>query len=199
MAGSSPHLSGTFQSKSGSGIKTIDMGAPPVLICANIKFHNSSLTLEGLEYITKHDESDVDYYESLKILFEFHANPNIQISSPIMPTPIFAAINDPNMLKILVSFGADVNKINEKGHTPLFILCEKYDNIYSAQILVENGALVDPPSCRPLFIAISMKHTNLVKYLRSIGANINGGENSPSALQVAISANNVSLCRIILG
>ncbi|CAG9319906.1 unnamed protein product [Blepharisma stoltei] len=197
--GSSPHLSGTFQSKIGNCTKSIDMGAPPILICANIKFHNSNLTIEGLTYGNKSEDGDCDYCECLRLLLEASANPNIEIGSPVMPTPIFAAINDANVLKILVKAGADPNRINEKGHTPLYVLCEKYDNVSAAQALVEGGALVDPPTCRPLYIAISTKHTNIVKFLRTAGALINGSETSPSALQVAISANNINMCRIILG
>jgi hypothetical protein len=67
------------------------------------------------------------------------------------------------------------------------------------RLLVENGAEVDPDTCRPLFAAISRRNYGVIKYMRGKGVNVNGSESVPSALQVAISINEAGLCRILLG
>ena len=46
------------------------------------------------------------------------------------------------MVELLIEFGADINKVNKHGYTPLIISCiENYINI--VKLLIENGSDVN--------------------------------------------------------
>ena len=80
----------------------------------------------------------------------------------------------------------------------MYVLSERNDDIESAKVLIDNGSIIDPSTCRPLFASINGKNLKITKYLKEKGAAINGNEIVPSALQVAISGDDILMCQIIL-
>jgi len=197
--GSRPDLSGISKSSESGEEISIDLGAPPLYICINPHFYNSRLNIPGLRYAVRGSPAETDYLLCAQTLLSHGASADIPTNDPLLPTPLFAAVDRPEFLGLLLRHGASPNAVNEKGQTPLFVLCDKTDEAESLKLLIENGALVDPPTCRPLFIALSHKRLGLVKLLRASGAQVNGTTDNPSALQVAISANDAGICRMILG
>eukprot|EP00833_Pecoramyces_ruminatium_P001633 jgi/Orpsp1_1/1175665/evm.model.c7180000054754.1 len=77
--------------------------------------------------------------------------------------------------KYLVELGADINKKNKDGYTPLFDAC-KNGNENLVKYLVEHGADINKENSRgyvPIFSACFSGNENLVKYLVELGADIN--------------------------
>jgi len=79
------------------------------------------------------------------------------------------------IVKFLVKHGADINKEDEYGKTPLFYAClEGHENI--VKYLIKYGAEInksDLTDGTPLFDACDKGHENIVKYLIEYGADIN--------------------------
>ncbi len=78
-------------------------------------------------------------------------------------------------LKMLVSeFGADINRIDEGGETPLMRFVGSND-VAAVKWLLENGALVDQTSTgeTALFDAIKTDNLELIELLIDAGANLN--------------------------
>lgn len=197
--GSRPDLSGISKASDAGEEVSIDLGAPPLYICVNPRFYNSRLNIPGLRYVIRGSPAETDYLLCAQTLLSHGASADIPTNDPLMPTPLFATVDRPQFLHLLLHHGANPNTANDKGQTPLFALCDKTEETESLKLLIEQGALVDPPTCRPLFIALSNKRLGLVKLLRASGALINGTAENPSALQVAVSANDAGICRMILG
>ena len=82
-----------------------------------------------------------------------------------------------DIIKLLIQYGADVNKKNEINNTPLFYSC-MYDFIDNARVLLENGA--DPNILgtkqtkmkSPLACACEEENMDLIKLLVKYGAKI---------------------------
>jgi ankyrin repeat protein len=194
--GSSLHISGVFHNRLGLKENIIDMGSPALAICVNPKMQK--MHMGNSNFITKFEPEDRDYYLCAKALLEYSANPDINTMIPMYPTPLFLSIQNSKLSKLLLEFGANPNWPNIRGQTPLFILSEKSQDLECFQVLLDFGALIDPPSCRPIFIAISSKNIKAVNFLKENKAEINGSLEVPSALQVAISADDPQMCQQIL-
>ncbi len=69
--------------------------------------------------------------------------------------------------KMLIENGADINKINARGQTPLDGVCFK-GNLEIAKLLVENGAKIDG---NPIIFATIFGNKEIVKYLKEKGVN----------------------------
>lgn len=191
-AGADPNIGGVDQ----AGPIMNDYGTPPLHIVANPRFHNSVLKLPGLQY--KAIDQKSDYPACAKLLLDAGAKPDAPSTDPLTPVPLFSAYFDIELVKELLLHGANPNATNDRGQTPVYFYCEKTDNVEAVILLIEYGAIHDPPTCRPLFIALSMRHMSVAQLLKDKGANINGTSISPSALQVAISANDTDLVEMIL-
>lgn len=80
--------------------------------------------------------------EVVQFLFEHGTNPN-----PIYPdgnTAIHYAAKQsasPEVLEVMLSNGAQVDSVNDEGHTPLMVACQSCNKI-AACILINNGANV---------------------------------------------------------
>lgn len=194
--GCSAHISGVFHNR--LGIKEIitDMGSPALAICVNSKLQK--LHMGSSNFITKFEAEDRDYYECAVSLLEYSANPDINTMIPMYPTPLFLAFQNVKFVKLLLEYGANPNWTNAKGQSPLYLLAEKSNDLECIQTILEAGGLVDPPTCRPLFVAINSKNEKIVKYLKEKGAEVNGSNEVPSALQVAISGDDLNMCKLIL-
>ena len=195
VKGCAVHISGVFHNRLGIKETITDMGSPALAICGNSKLQK--IHMGSANFITKFEPEDRDYYSCSRALLEYSANPDVNTLIPMYPTPLFLAINNFKFIKLLLGCGANPNWTNIKGQTPLYVLAEKYDNVECAKELIGGGSLVDPPTCRPLFAAINSKNQEIMKLLREKNAAINGNENVPSALQVAISGDDVAMCSII--
>lgn len=84
--------------------------------------------------------------------------------------------NIPGALEImqkLIQHGADVNALDKWGNTPLHGICDMYkpNDIEAAKILIEAGCDVNIGS--PLVTAADRESVELVKYLISVGADVN--------------------------
>ena len=64
--------------------------------------------------------------------------------------------------------GADVDRANKKGATPLYVVCE-YGHVDAARLLLEKGADVDRANeggWTPLSVAKSRGRSSIVKLLK---------------------------------
>ena len=92
---------------------------------------------------------------------------NLAVAYTIYPTVV-----DIDAVKLLIDSGADVNKGNMHGETPLYIASRDghYDVV---QLLVDAGADVDNADqngTTPLYAALAMEHLPVVKLLIASGA-----------------------------
>ncbi len=79
--------------------------------------------------------------------------------------------NDPDRVKFLVSKGADVNKADSQGWTPLQSAArQRRDDMI--KLLIELGATVDVGDPTPLVAAVMRDHVPSIKMLLEHGANI---------------------------
>lgn len=175
-----------------------DLGMPPVIICTSPKYRNAYLKILDFPYEINYTDDEVNYSECLRLICEKGADVNVEIDDEEYPRAIFHAITHPRMMKILIENGAELNVTNAKGFTPLYVLCERCDNVNTGRMMVEKGANVNPDSCRPIYVALNNRRMNLAMFLKDSGACINGDENTPSVLQVAVSINDPYLCKCIL-
>ncbi|MBS0206002.1 MAG: ankyrin repeat domain-containing protein [Planctomycetes bacterium] len=74
----------------------------------------------------------------------------------------------------ITEFGADINRINPCGRSPLMRFAEAND-LRAVQWLLENGALVDQTSTgeTALFSAIRSDNLEMIRLLIDAGANVN--------------------------
>jgi ankyrin repeat protein len=92
-------------------------------------------------------------------------------------SPLFVAVGYGHMdiVKYLLSFGADVNLCDSDGHSPLFI-ASKEGHCDIVKYLVAHNAdvnLCDDFGQSPLFIASEEGHCDIVKYLVANNADVN--------------------------
>ena len=189
---------GYSQSQTKNIITHIDLGMPPVIICTSPKYRSAYLKILDFTYEIGYSDDEVNYTECLRLICEKGADVNVEIDDEEYPRAIFHAITHPGMMKILIENGAELNVTNAKGFTPLYVLCERCDNVNTGRMMVEKGANVNPESCRPIYVAVNNRRMNLAMFLKESGACINGSENTPSILQVAISINDPYMCKCIL-
>uniref|UniRef100_A0A6B2KX04 Uncharacterized protein n=1 Tax=Arcella intermedia TaxID=1963864 RepID=A0A6B2KX04_9EUKA len=90
-------------------------------------------------------------------------------------TPLGLAVlkeSDPSLVKKLIEAGADINKTNSFGFTPLHSACS-VENITIVELLLEHKADPNIPNIKnfyPLHSALSLKNASLVKLLIKAGA-----------------------------
>lgn len=80
----------------------------------------------------------------------------------------------PTVKMLVCEFGADINRINPFGQSPLMRFAESSD-LLAVKWLLENGALVDQTSTgeTALFSAIRTDNLELIRLLIDAGANVN--------------------------
>ena len=90
-------------------------------------------------------------------------------------SPLFYASvrNSPEMVQLLLSHGATLDRRNGQGITPLMAACQ-YGMLGNVKVLVGNGADVNEQSCNrgksPILHAAARYRTDVVKYLLTKGA-----------------------------
>ncbi|KAJ7381252.1 hypothetical protein OS493_001369 [Desmophyllum pertusum] len=106
------------------------------------------------------------------------------------------------IVKLLVSFGADINAMNDRSKTPLQIAVEiNFDN--AAELLLELGCetkVKDINSNSPLHFSAQNKNGKLTKMLLQYGADATVQEYScgRTALHVAVNYNSVDTATVLL-
>ena len=78
---------------------------------------------------------------------------------------------------MISSTGCDINTLNAKRYSPLYVACEKNDDAIARRILTDrkfSRKLFQIPSVpQPLFAAVGNNHVHLVDLLIKTGCNIN--------------------------
>jgi ankyrin repeat protein len=86
-----------------------------------------------------------------------------------------AESNSKEILELFIQYGADVNKTNWHGQTPLFFAAE-HDAWDITELMIKNGANVnfrDKKMCTPLFMAVKHNKKKAVEILLNHGAKVN--------------------------
>ena len=101
-------------------------------------------------------------------------NPNIANNSGVSPLWIATSKNNIEIMKLLITYGADLNRADgHKGATPLFIACEK-GNKCAVDLLLAADADVNLPrssdGISPLNIAAQNGYVHIVDILLKSGA-----------------------------
>ena len=84
-------------------------------------------------------------------------------------------INDAKTVALLITAGADVNKADEEGETPL-VVASRLGHTETVKLLIEKGADVnraDEDGSTPLLLAAYPGRTEIVKLLIAAGADVN--------------------------
>jgi ankyrin repeat protein len=115
----------------------------------------------------------------VRLLLDRGADPNIQTGDS--STPIFAA-DDPNIMDMLIRYGAEVNHKDIKGETMLSYLARstEHDAIPLIKLLVARGADVntkDNEGKTPLIKAVHSQENERVKLFLKLGADPNIKDN----------------------
>jgi len=103
--------------------------------------------------------------------------------------------------KFLVQRGAEINRHDSRGNTPLILACAR-GHLDTAKFLIEQGANMnyeDPYAATALTRAIQLDQPSVAEYLVAHGANVNVSfANGRNALRVACEHGNVSLVRALI-
>lgn len=103
----------------------------------------------------------------------------------------------PDLVKLFIQKGFDLNEANEHGLTPLAIACEQGD-LESATALIDAGASVNSGSgvSSPLILACKANNAELVALLLKNGAKTSDGKVSP--LLIAAYSSNSSIAQQLI-
>ncbi len=118
----------------------------------------------------------------VKLLAKHGAGIDASDSIGVTPLHLAAESNAPDIVKFLLSRGANPNSVARlplaavdfwvKGRTPLHAACES-GSLESVKALLEHGAMLDPTDSlgvTPLYIAVEYAHPDIVSLLISKGA-----------------------------
>lgn len=109
----------------------------------------------------------LSYGEENKPQCKSVANVNTQMKNGETPLMLAVKNNNIEVVKLLISKGADVNAIDEFGRSALFFAVSK-DNIAIAKILINNGADVNIESKlnqTALMLAIDKNNKDMINLL----------------------------------
>lgn len=119
--------------------------------------------------------------EILSVLMTSGANPNITNNKG--DTPLMFVIEQPKMLKSMISASTNLEIIDIFGQTVLYLACHN-GHYESVKILLDAGAQPEPRLAKskhnklPLVAASSQGHLDIAKLLIKFGANINSQEDN---------------------
>lgn len=81
------------------------------------------------------------------------------------------------MILSILKTGCDINTLNAKRHSPLYVACEKNDDVVAKKILnhkkFSKKLFLIPSIPQPLYAAVGNNHVHLVDTLIKAGCNIN--------------------------
>lgn len=112
--------------------------------------------------------------EMARLLLDYGADASI--TAPGTREPLFLAVgySKANVLKLLLDRGADPNSFSSEDPPTVLHLAAQAGNIEAVQILLNEGAKVDPrdfEGATPLFRAVDGGHLEVIKMLLQRGAN----------------------------
>lgn len=121
--------------------------------------------------------SQVGDYKRTELLLIAGLNPNELWFSPqlkrnINPLHISAGWGTPKMVKLLLSYGADIDREDDHGNTPLFYAI-KQSTKQKVKLLLERGADMNHKNkekITPLFYARKLKKSDIAELLLKAGA-----------------------------
>ena len=122
-----------------------------------------------------------------------------ELTEPTKSLHQAAADGDLEIVKSLISKGADVNAKDERENTPL-CYAVKSGKMEVVQLLVESGADVNAMGKNdrpPLYMAVEEDNIAIAKYLIAHGADVNAGDNW-TALQQAPYSSSVEMVKLLI-
>jgi ankyrin repeat protein len=139
--------------------------------------------------------------EPVEILLKNGADPNLQ-DKRYKKTALHMAIDFNNLhhLDVLIKAGANLNIVDSRSETPLFLLTRSGYTGY-AEFLLKKGAnpnIVNIRGATPLAEAIYKSRKDLVKILLKYGANPNLGDSVRKPLYVAFLNDRLDIAKILL-
>jgi ankyrin repeat protein len=128
------------------------------------------LTPAGIKVVQSSDEDHFGY--PLTLVNKIDNN-----KTNINNNSIFLAVEEGNiaLIESLLSEGADINQVNNKGGSPLFLAVAKNKREIT-EYLLDRGANVNKINTNgitPLFLAVNKKHEKIAISLLDHGANVN--------------------------
>ena len=178
-----------------------DLRMIKILILAGFDINEYGWNLSSTPFLDVISKADP---EIIKFLLD---NADLQKTDSNGNTPLIKAvlISDPEiaqeMVKLLISAGAQLNTPNAEGHTPISIAIA-HNDFLMAQLLKDSGADLDIPNnagYSPLSTAILNGRTISVKFLIELGAQINTiSQNGNIPLLLAIKKGHLEIVKLLL-
>lgn len=143
------------------------------------------------------------YLELAQVLLAMHANVEDRgIKGDCTPLMEAASAGHPDIVKLLISHGAEVNAQSSTGNTPLMYACSGGHEAV-VRVLLDNAANVEDHNENghtPLMEAASAGHVGVAKILLEYGAGINTHSNEfkESALTLACYKGHLDMVRFLL-
>jgi ankyrin repeat protein len=138
--------------------------------------------------------------DCMKFLLEQHAKPNEK--NNLAETALMWCAQDADKVKLLVSYGADLNIKSNKGNTAFLIACKGIGQTENAKWMKEHGVdclVVNSQGETALTRAAEYGDTNLVIFLLENNADINAKDKrGNSALIIAIANENWENTKLLL-
>lgn len=105
-----------------------------------------------------------------------------------------------DLMRLFISRGADINRLNGNGETAL-ILAAWRGHLAAVKWLIERGARINPPPRQwsPLHYAVFAGHREVAEYLIGEGANIDAlSTNGSSVLMMAVYEGREDMAKLLL-
>lgn len=142
-------------------------------------------------------------FKIIEALLLAGADPNMRRNNFSGETPLHynASVNRPDILRLLVKHGADINSISNQGKTPMSIALENF-RVDQVALLQEMGISINTPIgefSSGLHTAIRMKRCDIMEAYLQMGADPNftpSGRESP--LMACVKENLVEMIQILL-
>ena len=113
--------------------------------------------------------------ETIKKVLDIGLNPNIQgVLKPTFPLHQACSGNKPDLVKLLIDYGADVNLVDAKGRSPIYYAILK-GSIETINVLIEHGCCLNYKGIHdetPLVTSFRRKDPAIVRFLLEKGCDI---------------------------
>ena len=110
--------------------------------------------------------------------------------------------NHPDVIEILIAYGADLDAQNQEGNTPLMIACQNAERQEALLKLLKLGADIEKPNKKyekPIAIAIKSGNRQFVDILLKHGCNVNAKDvNGTTPLMIAAKYGQKETLRVLL-